>query len=257
MAVLFKFTNEKVSVLLETAILVAGIAVFALFIQKDGYLMAVAFGGLLLASGIIATIIVKTDSSLELLGMDRFNKKILWYGIAAVLIGTIPAFCGRYVYDLTDFPQSLTIIALISPLIGITEEIIFRGYMQGRLRVIGVVGCVSIPAAAHSVYKFLVLLSVNDLVEVNYPYLILLTFGFGVIVGLMRAGSGSLVACIVRRAHVWRLFLNARLGMGINAWRNCLEQIASGIVMFDNRKLNIIFVHVKRFTPRIPKELFS
>ena len=218
MAVLFKFTNEKISVLLETAILVAGIAVFALFIQKDGYLIAVAFGGLLLASGVIATIIVKTDYSLDLLGLDRFNKKILWYGIAAVLVGALPAFYGRYCYDLTDFPQSLTIIALVSPLIGITEEIIFRGYLQGRLRIIGVVGCVSIPAAAHSIYKFLVLLSVNDLVVVNYPYLILLTFGFGIIVGLMRAGSGSLVPCMVAHASFDVLMYGDFSSMPVWVW---------------------------------------
>jgi membrane protease YdiL (CAAX protease family) len=200
MTSLFKFRNEKKSILFEAFLLLAGIGVFAWFIQEDGYLITVAFGGLLMASLVISAIIVKLESTLELFGLDSFNKKILLYCFAGIFIGVIPAFYGRYFYDLTDLPQSLTLIALVSPLIGMTEELLFRGYLQGRLRIFGVFGSVSMAAAAHSLYKVIVLWSVSDLVEVNLISLAGLTFGFGIIYGLLRAGSGSVIPALVAHA---------------------------------------------------------
>jgi len=218
MSSLFNIRNEKTSVFLETALLVIGIGVFAVFIQEESYLRFVAFGGLLLASLVISTIIVKAESPLDIFGLDRFNKRILLFCIAGIFIGMIPAFCGRYSYDLPDFPASLTIIALVSPLIGITEELFFRGYIQGRLRIIGVVGSVSVASAAHAVYKLLVLWSVNDLVEVNFLALVGLTFGFGLIAGLLRAGSRSVFPALVAHASFDILMYGDFTSMPVWVW---------------------------------------
>ena len=218
MTTLFKIQNEKISVLLETVLLIIGISLFAWFIQWDSYLKFVAFGGLLLASLVISTIIVKSESPLDLFGLDRFNKRILLFCIAGIIIGVIPAFCGRYSYDLPDFPASLTIIALVSPLIGITEELVFRGYVQGRLRILGVVGSVSIASAAHAIYKLLVLWSVNDLVEVNFLALVGLTFGFGLIAGLLRAGSRSVIPALVAHASFDILMYGDFTSMPVWVW---------------------------------------
>jgi len=123
MPTLFKIRSEKTSALLETALIIVGIGLFAWFIQEDGYLISVAFVGLFLASVIIATIIVRSDNPLEIFGFDRFSKRILLFCLLGMTIGSLPAFYGRYFYDLTDFPGELTVIALVSPLIGITEEL--------------------------------------------------------------------------------------------------------------------------------------
>ncbi|MBL7111929.1 MAG: CPBP family intramembrane metalloprotease [Bacteroidales bacterium] len=218
MTSLFKIQNEKNSVLLETILLVAGIGVFAWFIQEDNYLIAVAFGGLLLASLVISAIIVKSESPAEIFGIDRFNKRILLYCLAGVIIGVLPAFYGRYYYDLPDFPGSLTIIALVSPLIGITEELVFRGFVQGRLRILGVFGSVSIAAAAHTIYKFFILWSVNELVEVNFLALTGLTFFFGIIYGLLRAGSRSVLPALVAHAFFDLLMYGDFTSMPVWVW---------------------------------------
>ena len=218
MSSLFKIPNERISVLLETLLLVTGIAVFAWFIQEDNYLVAVAFGGLLLASLIIASVIVRSDDPLSVFGLVRFNKRILLFCLTGVIIGILPAFYGRYYYDLPDFPESLTIIALVSPLIGITEELVFRGYVQGRLRILGVIGSVSIAAAAHTIYKFFVLWSVNELVEVNFLSLIGLTFVFGIIYGLLRAGSRSVLPALVAHAFFDLLMYGDFTSMPVWVW---------------------------------------
>ena len=218
MTSLFKIHNEKISVLLETILLVVGIGIFAWFIQEDNYLIAIAFGGLLMASLVISAIIVKSESPAEIFGIDRFNLRILIYCIAGIIIGVVPAFCGRYYYDLPDFPASLTIIALVSPLIGITEELIFRGFIQGRLRVIGTVGAVCIAAAAHTLYKFLVLSSVADIVEVNFLTLVGLTFGFGLVVGFIRAASRSVIPALVAHASFDILMYGDFTSMPVWVW---------------------------------------
>ena len=218
MTSLFKIHNEKISVLLETILLVAGIGVFAWFIQEDNYLIAVAFGGLLVASLVISAIIVKSESPAEIFGIDRFNKRILLFCFAGIFIGVVPAFCGRYYYDLPDFPASLTIIALVSPLIGITEELVFRGYIQGRLRIIGTVGAVFIAAAAHALYKFLVLGSVSDIVEVNFLALVGLTFGFGIIIGFVRAFSRSVIPALAAHASFDILMYGDFTSMPVWVW---------------------------------------
>lgn len=218
MTTLFKIRNEKISVLFEAALIMVGIGLFAWFIREDSYLMAIAFGGLVLVSLIISSIIVKTESPIELFGLDRFNRRIVWISVGALFFGMILAFCGRYNYDLTDFPHPITIIALVSPLIGITEELVFRGFLQGRLRIIGVVGSVSIAAAAHTMYKFFVLWSVSDLVEVNYLSLIGLTFGFGVVVGLLRAWSRSVIPVLIAHASFDILMYGDFTSMPIWVW---------------------------------------
>ncbi len=215
---LFKIPNEKISVLVETVLLIFGIGIFAWFIQEENYLKFVAFGGLLLTSLVISAIIVKSDSPLDFFGLNRFNKRILFFCVGGIFIGLLPAFYGRYYYDLPDFPGPLTIIALVSPLIGITEELVFRGYIQGRLRIIGVVGSISIASAAHAIYKLLVVYSVNDLVEVNFLALVGLTFGFGIIAGLLRAGSRSAIPAMVAHASFDLLMYGDFTSMPVWVW---------------------------------------
>ena len=218
MTTLFKIQNEKISILLETILLIAGIGLFAWFIQEDNYLIAVAFGGLLMASLVISAIIVKSESPAEIFEVNRFNKRILVFCFAGLFIGVVPAFCGRYYYDLTDFPASLTIIALVSPLIGITEELVFRGYIQDRLRIVGTVGAVVIAAAAHALYKLLVLGSVADIVEVNFLALVGLTFGFGLAVGFIRAASHSVIPALVAHASFDILMYGDFTSMPVWVW---------------------------------------
>ena len=136
----------------------------------------------------------------DVLGLARFDSKVLACSLAGLLVGVIVAVSYRIWQKLAVLPGALTIIALVSPLIGMTEEFIFRGYLQGRARHYGPVVAVVIAAAGHTLYKYLVLRSLGGGIIIDFPRLVLFTFLFGLVVGTFRQVSKSIVPALAAHA---------------------------------------------------------
>ena len=192
--------NNRIFVLLELFLTLIGLCIFAWFIHGDRFSFIIAMGGLILASSVISRAIIKSDSLLSVFGLDHWNKKIIIYCSIGIFIGIILALVSRYVYKLSFIPGTLTFVAFASPLIGMTEELIFRGYMQGRLRKIHIISSIYIAAASHTLYKFLVLRSLPDGIRIHFFALITLTFGVGILLGYLRELSGNALPAMIMHA---------------------------------------------------------
>jgi membrane protease YdiL (CAAX protease family) len=90
-------------------------------------------------------------------------------------------------------PATLTNIAIISPVIGIAEELLFRGFILERMRPFGKIISVLSASAGHSLYKYLVLVSLPFDIGINFPFLITITFIVGLILGAFREVTNSIV----------------------------------------------------------------
>ena len=84
--------------------------------------------------------------------------------------------------------------------IGAAEEVLYRGWMQGRLRVLGRPAAVLIAAAAHTAYKTALFALPPSPVRVDFLSLVAFTFTVGALVGLSRELSRSIYPAVA--AHV-------------------------------------------------------
>ena len=128
------------------------------------------------------------------------SRKILFYMIPALILGMGLGWLTRLTFDLSPFPASVSHFALIAPLIGATEELIFRGFIQGYLRPIGRIFSVVYTSAVHTCYKLLVILSLSVPLQFDFFFLVIWTFLGGVVFGALKEGAKSSVPPVIAHA---------------------------------------------------------
>ena len=89
---------------------------------------------------------------------------------------------------------------IVACLIGATEELIFRGWLLGKARTFGWPTAVVIAAVAHTAYKTALFAwpAIPDAVDL--AGISQLTVAGGIVLGLLRAFSGSVLPSLVAHA---------------------------------------------------------
>jgi len=116
------------------------------------------------------------------------------------MLGLILGLLTRSRFELTLIPAGLTGIAIIAPLIGSAEELVFRGYIQGQLRAVGKIFSIVTASALHTTYKLLVILTLSIPLQFDFFFLIIWTFIGGFLSGILRELSGSTIPPVVAHA---------------------------------------------------------
>ena len=194
-----KEPGNRIILFRDVSFVVGGILIFAIFIHHSIPLRTVAYAGLA-GAAILISYSTRYVPLLYAFGLSPFTKKILIYIVPAFLIGGGLGVLTRHLFDLSLLPQKVTRIAIIAPLVGITEEVIFRGYIQGYMRPAGRVITILYSSAAHTLYKILVIYSLSIPLQINFLYLALLTFLAGILFGTIRELSDSVVPPSVAHA---------------------------------------------------------
>jgi len=190
----FKRTFQRNSNALPSAILViGGICIFGMFIHADSWLRIISFAGLTLAAVIISRSVQDIKSLLYVLGIVPFTRKVIYYSVAGIILGMLLGLMYNFIKADSLLPMTLTKFALMAPLIGITEELVFRGFVQSRSASSGPLASVIITASGHTLYKYLVIMTVPVDLYTDIPSLVLLTFLAGVVFGIMREASRSVI----------------------------------------------------------------
>jgi membrane protease YdiL (CAAX protease family) len=189
--------NWRIRHLIEATFVLTGVCVFAWLIHGSVVQRVIS----LIALGFAAVVISRSASNirslLRYLNPSRFSNRTVVYSLAGLALGTTAALLYRYFSDVSLFPQTLTLIALIAPLIGITEELLFRGFLQGKLYSINVYASIVLTSFAHTLYKYLVLRSLPADIGVDFSFLVIATFIAGLVYGVLRELSRSIIpACV-------------------------------------------------------------
>jgi membrane protease YdiL (CAAX protease family) len=87
----------------------------------------------------------------------------------------------------------LALLFFFAASIGASEQLLFRGYVQGRLYRLGSVPAVVLAAAAHTAYKLSLFVFLPEGVAVDYVSLAFLNFLGGIAAGTLREWSGSVI----------------------------------------------------------------
>lgn len=177
----------------------AGILLFALFIHTPWPRRLISFVALAMSALIIGTS-TRNDSLLHAFGLAPVSHRILIFSIPALLLGMGFAWLTRSTFDMSPLPVSASRFVIIAPIIGATEELIFRGYIQGHLRSIGRIFSVIYASTVHTCYKLLVILSLSVPLQFDLFFLVIWTFIGGVTFGILREGSRSSIPPVIAHA---------------------------------------------------------
>lgn len=188
----------------DTLLFISGICIFAFFVKADFPLNSIAFLGLVIAGWKMAlqlssfhTIVITFRLSIK-----RRNLLFLFIGI---LMGILIGVFYRDHLTVPIFPETLTPFAVVAALIGATEELIFRGYLQGIIEKFKVGLAIFVSSAAHMFYKALLFISPFALQQIDVGFLVIWTFGIGLFFGWLTKVSKSVIPALIAHAifDVW------------------------------------------------------
>jgi len=192
--------KSKFSVLIESLICVIGVVIFSVFSHGKLIPFFISLSGLLIA-GIIININARTLTDLrQLSGFNKISGTTVIYIIIAVVFGILIGVVYRKHQHDFVIPGRLTYFALIAVLIGATEELVFRGFIQGHTRRIGVIASIIFATLAHTVYKCSFFLAHQSNYETDILFLMKWTIFGGVIFSVIKEYSDNIVPPLVGHA---------------------------------------------------------
>ncbi len=129
----------------------------------------------------------------KIIGLYEYRNIIVIFLIAGLILGFSLGVLYRLTYKMTMIPRNLTLMAFTAPAIGITEELVFRGFIQGTVtRVQGWKGII-FSSGSHTIYKLLIIWSFPYDLGINLLNIVLLTFSVGMLLGWLRKTSENII----------------------------------------------------------------
>lgn len=182
----------------EACIAAAGMCLFALFAHGGFPQTLFSACGLLLTTIAVSRGVGAESSPASLFGVRHFSLAIGLFTLFGVIAGGVLGFIYQWVYGLPIHVPALGRFAPVSALIGGSEEALYRGYMQGRLRGLGPTVSVVFASLAHTAYKLFLFILPSGTVRTDFTTLAICTFVVGLGAGFLRRWTGSIfpsVAC--------------------------------------------------------------
>ncbi|MEZ4813236.1 MAG: type II CAAX endopeptidase family protein [Caldisericia bacterium] len=211
----FKFELAK-SVIIFLLIFISRFAIYSItrgVWEKAG--MIILF--FMLVSYVDRNKLVDYGLSIKFLG-----SQLLWslvtmlsvWGVYALSAILIPVFLGlsveSYTLNTTPFGVSSLIVLVFFLLGNFAEEIIFRGYIQTKLKRFGFFRALIIQAALFGLYHLNYIIGYNGSL-LDFTGYIFFTFLFGIFMGLLFETTGSVIVTTI--THAFMNFVFARIGL--------------------------------------------
>lgn len=174
----------------------SGFMLFAYFLFRPFPLMFLSILGLVTPAVIIANQINSVDKLSKAIGLPLPYPKYR-YSIVGILAGLILALIYRLSLGIPVMMEGLGWFVVIAALIGASEELIFRGFLQGFMKQIHPRVAIFGAALSHAAYKFCLFINQHGNSVLDLKYIFLLTFLVGVLAGYLREKSGSVLPVVV------------------------------------------------------------
>lgn len=178
----------------------SGLVVFGLLVNAPyAWARWAAFAGLALILFCFLRSLREEPSPAALLGLARPLPRPAVTLLLSVMFGVGLAVLSRWRFDMTLLPRSLGWFAPIAALIGAMEELLVRGYVQGRLSHLGRSRAVVLAALVHTAYKCSLFLLAAD-GGTDFAFLAFWTFTGGLAFGAMREATRSVLPPLAAHA---------------------------------------------------------
>ena len=177
----------------EAIICSLALILFSFFIQAGLPLKIVAIISLFVPAYFIAKNTTTQKGIRKITGENTRAKSIIVYTIIGLSCGMILVMFYRWHLDLPLIPVKLRSFIFIAALVGCTEELVFRGYLQGLLAELNPAFSITFSSAAHTLYKCSLFISPFSTSGVDIGFLVFWTFVIGIVYGIIRHLSGSII----------------------------------------------------------------
>lgn len=157
------------------------------------------FAAVALLATAILIVMVLLPHNAEILNKNTWqwpseSRKVL---MLSIILSVALATWYRISEQMKPLPLSIHWFVILSVLIGATEELIFRGVVQGEAGRWNTTGAVYLSALAFAGYKALLFILPAAENETNVFNLFTFTFLAGILLGYARKNSGSLWPCLI------------------------------------------------------------
>jgi membrane protease YdiL (CAAX protease family) len=144
---------------------------------------------------------LKTLSELRKWARESLSLKIsVYYIITGILLGILLAIFYRWYLEISLFPNSLHLFAVVAALIGCTEELVFRGFIQDYAKSINTPFSILFSTISHTAYKCCLFLSPMAVYDIDIGFLALWTLIAGFIFGTIKHYSKSILPLLFAHA---------------------------------------------------------
>ena len=190
----FKPEEKKVSrPLIEAFVASSGMGLFALFVHSGLPLVLLAGTGLLATALALAHSLRAERWSADVFGFAPLTKGVAVYLFLGCAVGAVFGVCYRVYSGMGALPAEMGRFVFVAASIGAAEEVLFRGYVQGRLQSPSPIVAVVFAAAAHTIYKMALFALPPESIVISYKSFAIWIFIGGAVVGSLRELSGSVL----------------------------------------------------------------
>jgi len=184
----------------EAAVAGAGMVLFALFAHSLSSPFAFSAAGLTLTAAALVRGVVQPGSPLILFGLAPVARKTVLYAALGAALGLALGVWYRRHIGAPALPEAFRGFALAAALIGSAEEVLYRGYVQGRVRRLGAVGAIACAALLHTAYKSALFALPGEAATIDLEFIVAATFIGGLAFGMLRKLSGNVLAPLAAHA---------------------------------------------------------
>lgn len=177
-----------------------GLVIFGYLVSYPFPVKLLSLAPLLMSAYIISRHIYSPMATLAVFFRDLFSRKKLIYTFIGLETGMAAAMYYRGSIGLPVLPATIESFALVGMTIGIVEECVFRGFIQGRLMKLDLGLAVAFTALAHALYKASLFLAPAAQHLENMTSFFLWSFAGYIVLGVLRYYSKSMAAVIIAHA---------------------------------------------------------
>jgi len=186
--------------LLDAVLCSAGFAAFAFFVADPFPSKLAAFIPLFMSAFIISRTINWSLVSFPFLFRSAFSHTMPAFNIIGLLMGIAGAMYYRGSFGMPVLPAVIRAFIWVAICIAVMEELLFRGFIQGRLSGLHPGFAILFAAFAHASYKACLFLSPAVRHHPSLALFYTWTFGASLLIGLLSHYSKSILPAII--AHV-------------------------------------------------------
>ncbi|MCF7853767.1 MAG: CPBP family intramembrane metalloprotease [Candidatus Pacebacteria bacterium] len=185
---------------LKVMAVVAGMVLFALLCHEKRWPQSLSLMSLAAVAAVLGSDLKGGAETIRALGLSLTRRRAYWLAVGCIGGVGFAVVC-RTAYHTAPLPDRITAFALVAATIGSTEELLFRGWLQGRLlRWRRPLTAAILAAAAHAAYKCALFIRPAPATSTTFLVLASGTLIVGTGIGLMRNASRSVWPCILGHA---------------------------------------------------------
>ena len=192
--------NKKYISILEALLCSLALISFSYFINSGTPLRFFAIAALTVPAWFFSRKLQSLSDLRRIIHAPASAKIIIVYCFAGILAGILFSTLYRWHLGINLFPDSFHLFVLIAALIGATEELVFRGFIQDQVKNINSSFSILFGTLSHTAYKCCLFLSPVAAAGMDIRFLALWTFIAGIILGTFRHFSKSILPPVIAHA---------------------------------------------------------